>query len=113
MRPKAIASLTGTLLAVVGFVVLLLPVSIESTGGTSIPCGSGLASNSRDADLYGTGQTTGTRAGTYASTYVDQCAGAVAGRRWIGWPLIVLGVAGLAAGMVLAAQDTRRATARS
>jgi hypothetical protein len=106
----------GAVLLLAGIIGLLVPVSITDGNGNSIGCGNALAPNTQNARnaTQQTNNQTGANIPVVGSfvphspDYVAQCQSSLGSQRTWAIPLAVIGIIGVAGGVLMGRQGARR-----
>lgn len=113
----------GSLIAILGFVFLLWPVSTNSPAGQSISCGNALAADYQAVQAHGAGVDLGNsirdlRNGLGVSTstatensMVRDCRDTISTNRAAGWTLLGVGLLAVIGAVAIRQQEPRPATA--
>lgn len=107
VTPRTFATFIGSVLAVIGFFALILPISIDDRYGTT-DCGSALIASEtvKGADM---GRDLGTAmAGlprTSGPSLVNQCSDALGSRRMWAWPLFGIGLIAVFGAQLVRTED--------
>jgi hypothetical protein len=112
MTLRRLILLAGAVLLIAGVVALLVPVSVTGGNGESVGCGNAVASDlsaARGADDRSGANLPVLSEFIPHSNFVANCESALSHRRAWSIPLAVIGVLGVAGGLLVAAR--RRTTA--
>jgi hypothetical protein len=102
MSPKMFAARLGGLMFAVGFVALVLPITVDDAG-SSVSCGSGFSGLSSEAEMRDAGHDLGaTMYGTTSdSNLKGECSDAIGTRKAWGWPVGAVGAVVVLGGLLI------------
>ncbi len=110
MTVRRLVIAVGAVLLLAGVIGLLVPVSISDGNGHNIGCGNGIAtdlSSARNANDNSVANIPILNQVVPHTDYVAQCQSAVGSRRTWAIPVAVLGVIGIAGGVLMGREGAR------
>jgi hypothetical protein len=100
MSVRWIVGVVAAIVFVAGVVALSTTINAADNGGRNIPCGTGFWSDTSEAHRMGRTENlsevmVGLPSTEIEAEYAQRCADAVANRRYLAWPLAIVGLVGV------------------